>query len=685
MTEAVVPTPELLGDRPQPYGPLRLLATIANGRRSQVFAADSGEGTPLVAARVVHPDVDAEQFHRRIRLGGGLCLGAPPPKATLVDGDTCFYDPLVIGENLRTLRAICPPDGLPLATATGLVVAILDALIVDGRARLHGDLLPDHILVAFDGRIYLRDPVGTFAVPTDDQRLRYQAPETLEGAAASRRSDVYSVGVLLFELTTGQSPFSEPALALRASAPSEVDVPRPRDVGGDRYPLDLQLVVRRMLRPMANARFADVVEVKKALAPIAAALGPLGPSAMSHWIHGVASDRKSAWRSVLEAHPSAKILDAPRPATKPRRPPTDAEREVQQTNIAGVVQRRPIPEATTEPAGPPGFESEPDTHENLPQLFDFDPASAPPELEIGSEAPPGVRIVAGKPVEPAESTQLTTLDYIEEMGPLQPIEPMIPSELAPALTGTDPVITPGMAAAGVASETSDTFSPLASQFHAAAGWGSSEAETAMSDTIDESSVARLAGDDLEVINRAFEIVSAAPNAANDPQPAMAAPSLISEPPPLVPSAQSQIATHVVRDRVVSNARPIAIDVVKPGRSLQPWPPAVRETQSARGGRPIISPARISVREIREPASAAPRVSPAAPRRRRSRAWVAVLIAGGLVGALLTGVAIRMALRGQTTVPAPVRATSASEPDRQPLRPAAPAEPASPSSEATPPQ
>ena len=225
------------------------------------FAADIiHEGRLL--ARVRHPSVvtiyDAEQIGNVV----GLCM-------ELVPGRT-------LEAHLRRNGAV-PPDE---TVRVGL--ALCDALsAVHGAGLLHRDVKASNVMIGDDRRIVLMDfgtgrdleSAGGFGDNTGTPM--YLAPEVLEGHAATVRSDVYSLGVLLYRAVTGAYPIEAQSLAdlrlahqLRRADPSHtVRTARP-DI-----PARLAGVLDCAMNSRPERRFASAAEMAKALAPGEAAPG----------------------------------------------------------------------------------------------------------------------------------------------------------------------------------------------------------------------------------------------------------------------------------------------------------------------------------------------------------------------------------------------------------------------------
>ena len=176
---------------------------------------------------------------------------------------------LVEGKTLREIlgkfEKIEPSKAVDVV---GSVLAGLSALHQVGI--IHRDVKPENIILANDGRIKVTDfglarPINTSLGDSPlFGTIAYMAPEVLRGEAIDARSDVYSVGVMLYELVTGRQPFAgDNAKAIArmhlndlATAPSSLDAGIPRFID--------EVVAKAMAKEKAE-RFASVAEMLRDL------------------------------------------------------------------------------------------------------------------------------------------------------------------------------------------------------------------------------------------------------------------------------------------------------------------------------------------------------------------------------------------------------------------------------------
>jgi serine/threonine protein kinase/Flp pilus assembly protein TadD len=262
------------------------------------LAQDRKHGRP-VALKVLRPELAAslgpERFLREIRLAAGLQhphilpifdSGEAPAGGTGVVR-LWYTMPYVEGPSLRDrLREQAP---LPIEEAVRIVREV--ALALDHAHRrgvVHRDIKPENILLS-EGQALVADfgIARALGAMTEGETLTqvgialgtpaYMSPEQSAGDATDARSDLYSLGCVLYELLAGTPPFigptaqaitvkrfTEPAPAVRAARPE--------------VPIELDRIVARTLEREPAARFASMAELAYALALVGTAR-PAGTSA----------------------------------------------------------------------------------------------------------------------------------------------------------------------------------------------------------------------------------------------------------------------------------------------------------------------------------------------------------------------------------------------------------------------
>ena len=283
-------------------GRYRLLRRIAVGGVAEVYLAAS-EGLAGFSKRVVvkrlypeharDPDLVA-MFLDEARLGALL---HDPHIVEVYDigaeGAEYFIAmEHVRGRDLRDLLNARPGEPLPLPAALAIVKSVAAGLHHAHEQRdpggqllgvVHRDVTPANVLLGWDGAVKLSDfGVAKWAEQrsrteqgTLKGKLSYMSPEQCRGQALDRRSDVFALGVLLYELTTGDRPFRAASdfETLSAIVAGRYDAPTEERPG---YPVALEAVVRRALETDPDRRFPDAAALGAALEDVAGQVGAHG-------------------------------------------------------------------------------------------------------------------------------------------------------------------------------------------------------------------------------------------------------------------------------------------------------------------------------------------------------------------------------------------------------------------------
>ena len=204
-------------------GRYRVKNRLGSGGMADVFCAEDLQLGRKVALKLLHPRfAEDEEFVERFRREASSAAGLQHQHVVSVydrgevDGTSYIAMEYVDG---RTLKAIVQEEGpLAPARAVDLVVQVLRAVrFAHKRGVIHRDLKPHNVMVDADDRAKVTD-FGIAKAGASDMTqtgsimgtAQYLSPEQAQGLPVSAASDLYSVGVMLFELLTARVPFWMP-------------------------------------------------------------------------------------------------------------------------------------------------------------------------------------------------------------------------------------------------------------------------------------------------------------------------------------------------------------------------------------------------------------------------------------------------------------------------------------------
>jgi serine/threonine-protein kinase len=253
----------------------RIETSVAHSAMSTLFRATDMESGRQVAIKVPLPEMESdpvlfERFKREQEIGQEL---DHPGVVKTYDGEQRSRLYMVIEwVEGRLLRSVLNESGqLPIDRAVHLTRAICDALdYMHKHGIVHRDLKPENIMILAEDRIKIID--FGIAMKEEARRLTfanlsptlgtpdYISPEQVKGQRGDQRSDIYALGVMLYEMLTGQVPFSGPN-PFAVMNDRVLNDPKPARKLNPAISPQLQEILNRALEREPRNRYATATEM----------------------------------------------------------------------------------------------------------------------------------------------------------------------------------------------------------------------------------------------------------------------------------------------------------------------------------------------------------------------------------------------------------------------------------------
>ena len=261
----------------QTIGKYRILEEIASGSQGTVYRPRDTSLNRVVALKVLHPHLSSDaSILERFRREAQMAASVTHPNITQIfevdqDGDRHFISMEYLPLSIHNL--IQSQGRLPIDRASAICLQTAAALQAANHSGIvHRDIKPQNLLLAPDGTVKVTDfgiaRAASLSTMTQTGALmgtpHYMSPEQARGQTPDIRSDLYSLGIVLYQMLTGQVPFQAdiPLEVMRQH--SEVQPTPVRQRRGE-VPVGLEQVVMRCLEKRPERRYQTPDELARAL------------------------------------------------------------------------------------------------------------------------------------------------------------------------------------------------------------------------------------------------------------------------------------------------------------------------------------------------------------------------------------------------------------------------------------
>ena len=317
-------------------GRYRILRKLGSGGMANVYLAEDEELGRRVAIKILNEryagdDLFIERFRREAKSAASL---SHPNIVSIYDrgeAEGTYYIAMEVIEGRSLKELIMTHGALPVHTAIGYAKQLLEALRFAHRhGIIHRDIKPHNVLVSADQQVKANEPrlkVTDFGIARHGASqmteagsimgtAQYLSPEQARGAPVTAASDLYSAGVVLYEMLTGKVPFTGDS-AIEIAMKHVNELPKPPSSLRPEIPPELDQIVLRALAKDPEDRYQTAEEFIEDLERVEAGL----PISRSTATAATAILAGAAVGESTELLSESATRVAPPPTPPQRRPP----------------------------------------------------------------------------------------------------------------------------------------------------------------------------------------------------------------------------------------------------------------------------------------------------------------------------------------------------------------------------
>ena len=256
----------VIGDR------YEVLEKIGTGGMSDVYKAKDHKLNRLVAVKVLKQEFsENENFVSKFRVEAQSTAGLLHPNTVNVydvgDEDGINYIVMELVDGITLKKYIEKKSRLSVKEAVSIAIQVAMGLeAAHNNGIIHRDIKPQNIMISRDGKVKVTD-FGIAKAATSNTitsnvmgSVHYTSPEQARGGYSDAKSDIYSLGITLFEMLTGRVPFNGDTTVAIAIKHIQEDLPSPADYN-DEIPISVEKIVLKCCQKSPDRRYQNAADL----------------------------------------------------------------------------------------------------------------------------------------------------------------------------------------------------------------------------------------------------------------------------------------------------------------------------------------------------------------------------------------------------------------------------------------
>ena len=256
----------IIGDR------YEVLEKIGTGGMSDVYKAKDHKLNRLVAVKILKQEFsENENFVSKFRVEAQSTAGLMHPNIVNVydvgDEDGVNYVVMELVDGITLKKYIEKKARLSVKEAVSIAIQVAMGLeAAHNNNIIHRDIKPQNIMISKDGKVKVTD-FGIAKAATSNTitsnvmgSVHYTSPEQARGGYSDAKSDIYSLGITLFEMLTGRVPFNGDTTVAIAIKHIQEDLPSPADYNDD-IPISVEKIVLKCCQKSPDRRYQSAAEL----------------------------------------------------------------------------------------------------------------------------------------------------------------------------------------------------------------------------------------------------------------------------------------------------------------------------------------------------------------------------------------------------------------------------------------